>query len=329
MTSSDAPLFNSLFVTGKLNEHIQSRGNTICELKEKISRLTKKNNDADPIFDLKALVSQNKDLTAELNSLHDLNEHFRAENAKVKQHYKELYDSIKITCAQTTDQNNSLLSEIENLKAQLKDNSKCVTIPDSKPKVLAPGSCEIANSSICISPRVKFSPHDPIVHHSGHDIKRRVKVNVSSSLVGKVSKYSATGSTVIAPSPSLGPSSWGSSSSRIISMNITSPSSSLKVDKYCNGGFGNQPERFQASNLAFRDLLCDDDSEWIRFVFVGLKVVSSKNELPSAFDMIFELDKMASMRARSSNNAQDSSALRSRSLPSADWSMVRLVTRLT
>ncbi|GKA90453.1 hypothetical protein Tco_0812323, partial [Tanacetum coccineum] len=41
--------------------------------------------------------------------------------------------------AQTTDQNNSLLSEIENLKAQLKDNSKCVTIPDSKPKVLALG----------------------------------------------------------------------------------------------------------------------------------------------------------------------------------------------
>ncbi|GJY13113.1 retrovirus-related pol polyprotein from transposon TNT 1-94 [Tanacetum coccineum] len=121
------------------NDQIQSRGNTIRELKEKISRLTKKNSDADPIFDLKALVSQNKDLTAKLNALHDLNERFRAENAKVKQHYKELYDSIKITRAKTTDQNNSLLSEIENLKGQLKDNSKCVTIPDSKPKVLAPG----------------------------------------------------------------------------------------------------------------------------------------------------------------------------------------------
>ncbi|GJQ92965.1 retrovirus-related pol polyprotein from transposon TNT 1-94 [Tanacetum coccineum] len=105
----------------------------------KISRLTKKNSNADPIFDLKALVSQNKDLTTKLNALHDLNERFGAENAKVKQHYKELYDSIKITRAKTTDQNNSLLSEIENLKAQLKDNSKCVTIPDSKPKVLAPG----------------------------------------------------------------------------------------------------------------------------------------------------------------------------------------------
>ncbi|GKB39094.1 hypothetical protein Tco_0884036 [Tanacetum coccineum] len=139
VTSSDAPSFDSLFVIGKLNEQIQSRGNTIHELKEKISRLTKKNSDADPIFDLKALVFQNKYLTAKLNALHDPNEHFGAENAKVKQHYKELYDLIKITCANTTDQNNSLLSEIENLKAQLKDNSKCVTIPDRKPKVLAPG----------------------------------------------------------------------------------------------------------------------------------------------------------------------------------------------
>ncbi|GKB68955.1 retrovirus-related pol polyprotein from transposon TNT 1-94 [Tanacetum coccineum] len=139
LTSLDAPSFDSLFVIGKINEQIQSRGNTIRELKEKISRLTEKNSDADPTLDLKALVSQNKDLTAKLNAFHDLNERFRAENAKVKQHYKELYDSIKITRAKTTDQNNYLLSEIENLKAQLKDNSKCVTIPDSKPKVLAPG----------------------------------------------------------------------------------------------------------------------------------------------------------------------------------------------
>ncbi|GJY29904.1 integrase, catalytic region, zinc finger, CCHC-type containing protein [Tanacetum coccineum] len=65
---------------------------------------------------LSLLLKNNKDLTAKLNALHDLNERFRAENAKVKQHYKELYDSIKIT-----------------------HNSKCVTILDRKPKVLAPG----------------------------------------------------------------------------------------------------------------------------------------------------------------------------------------------
>ncbi|GJT72462.1 hypothetical protein Tco_1031748 [Tanacetum coccineum] len=153
VTSSDAPSFDSLFVIGKLNEQIQSRGNTIHELKEKISRLTKKNSDTDPTLDLKALVSQNKDLTAKLNALHDLNECFRAENAKVKQHYKELYDSIKITRAKTTDQNNSLLSEIEHLKDQLRENSKCVTIPDCKPKVLAPGRYPIDVEPI--PPRLK------------------------------------------------------------------------------------------------------------------------------------------------------------------------------
>ncbi|GJS77430.1 hypothetical protein Tco_0727311 [Tanacetum coccineum] len=146
VTSSNALSFDLLFVIGKLNEQIQSRGNTIRELKEKISRLTEKNSDADPTLDLKALVSQNKDLTC-WSSPRQIFEPFRigrilmAENEKVKQHYKELYDSIKITRAKTTDHNNSLLSEIENLKAQLKDNSKCVTIPDSKPKVLAPGKC--------------------------------------------------------------------------------------------------------------------------------------------------------------------------------------------
>ncbi|GJU42263.1 hypothetical protein Tco_1195220 [Tanacetum coccineum] len=137
VTSSDDPSFDSLFVIGQLNEQIQSQGNTIRELKEKISRLTMKNSDADPIFDPKALVSQNKDLTAKLNALYDLNERFRAEYAKVKQHYKELYDSIKIMRAKTIDQKNSLLTKIENLKTQLKGKMPCVTIDVKTPKVSA------------------------------------------------------------------------------------------------------------------------------------------------------------------------------------------------
>ncbi|GJZ94471.1 retrovirus-related pol polyprotein from transposon TNT 1-94 [Tanacetum coccineum] len=121
VTSSDASTFDSVFVIGQLNEQIQSRGNTIRELKEKISRLTKKNSDADPILDLKALVSQKKDLTAKLNALHDLNERFRAENAKIKQHYKELYDSIKITRAKTIEHTTSLIANNDNFKAQLQE----------------------------------------------------------------------------------------------------------------------------------------------------------------------------------------------------------------
>ncbi|GJW11535.1 hypothetical protein Tco_1577362 [Tanacetum coccineum] len=180
VTSSDAPSFDSLFVIGKLNDQIQSRGNTIRELKEKISRLTKKNSDTYPTLDLKALVSQNKDLTAKLNALHDLNECFRTENAKVKQHYKELYDSIKITRAQTTDQNNSLLSKIEHLNDQLKENSKCVTIPDCKPKVLAPGRYPIDVE--LIPPRLKKNQE---VHL--HYIKR-LKENVESGRYANVER---------------------------------------------------------------------------------------------------------------------------------------------
>nr|GEV99789.1 retrovirus-related Pol polyprotein from transposon TNT 1-94 [Tanacetum cinerariifolium] len=90
LTSSDAPVFESVFVIENLKEQLQGRGNIIRELKEKISRLQKKHSKADPILDFKALDSQNKDLNAKVNALQDLNERFRAENKKVKQHYKEL-----------------------------------------------------------------------------------------------------------------------------------------------------------------------------------------------------------------------------------------------
>nr|GEV78519.1 integrase, catalytic region, zinc finger, CCHC-type, peptidase aspartic, catalytic [Tanacetum cinerariifolium] len=99
-----------------------------------------KHSDADPIHDLKALDSHNKELHAKVNALYDLNERWRVENKKVKRHYKELYDSIKITHAKTIKKTNSLLTEVPNLKAQIKENHKsnCVTMPAVKSKVLAP-----------------------------------------------------------------------------------------------------------------------------------------------------------------------------------------------
>ncbi|GJU74617.1 retrovirus-related pol polyprotein from transposon TNT 1-94 [Tanacetum coccineum] len=139
VTSSDAPAFESVFIIGNLKEQLQGRGNTIRELKEKILRLQKKHSEADPILDFKALDSQNKYLNAKVNPLQDLNEHFRVENEKVKQLYKELYDSIKLMRAKTIEKTTSLLTEIETLKAQIKGKMKCVTMPDPvKAKVLAP-----------------------------------------------------------------------------------------------------------------------------------------------------------------------------------------------
>nr|GEY39132.1 hypothetical protein [Tanacetum cinerariifolium] len=68
-----------------------------------------------------------------------LNLQLKIENEKVKHHYKELYDSIKLTRAKTIKKTTSLLDEIKNLKAHLKNNMKCVTVPAEKPKVLAHG----------------------------------------------------------------------------------------------------------------------------------------------------------------------------------------------
>ncbi|GKD89497.1 hypothetical protein Tco_1365004 [Tanacetum coccineum] len=62
-----------------------------------------------------------------------------SENAKLKQHYKELYDSIKITRAKHIEQTTALLTENENLKVQINEKMKCVTMDSVKPKVLAPG----------------------------------------------------------------------------------------------------------------------------------------------------------------------------------------------
>ncbi|GJX47393.1 retrovirus-related pol polyprotein from transposon TNT 1-94 [Tanacetum coccineum] len=67
----------------------------------------------------------------------------RAENGKIKQHYKELYDSIKITRAKHLEQTTALLTENESLKVQIQNKLSCVNKDQVKPKVLAPGKYAI------------------------------------------------------------------------------------------------------------------------------------------------------------------------------------------
>ncbi|GKC22906.1 retrovirus-related pol polyprotein from transposon TNT 1-94 [Tanacetum coccineum] len=86
-----------------------------------------------------ALDFQNIELTEKVTTLQEQNALFRAKNEKVKQNYKELYDSIKITRAKTTEKTTSLLTENEKAKAQLKGKMQCNTMLAVKPKVLAPG----------------------------------------------------------------------------------------------------------------------------------------------------------------------------------------------
>ncbi|GJR04907.1 hypothetical protein Tco_0527891 [Tanacetum coccineum] len=102
--------------------------------------LTKEVKEMSNAFDeLEAELDQNLLALKEVNTLQEQNELFRAENAKIKQHYKELYDSIKITRAKHTEQTTALKSENESLKVQIQNTVSYVTTTQFKPKVTAPG----------------------------------------------------------------------------------------------------------------------------------------------------------------------------------------------
>ncbi|GJY50289.1 copia protein [Tanacetum coccineum] len=118
---------------------IQGKDNAIKKLRMQISQLKETCSEADRALDFRALDFQITELTEKVNALQEQNELFRVENETVKQHYKELYDSIKIMRAKHIEQTTALLTENESLKAQLRENMKCVTIDYIKPRVLTPG----------------------------------------------------------------------------------------------------------------------------------------------------------------------------------------------
>ncbi|GJY61093.1 retrovirus-related pol polyprotein from transposon TNT 1-94 [Tanacetum coccineum] len=92
---------------------------------------------------LRTLDFQITQLTEKVTVLQEQNKLFRAENEKVKQHYKKLYDSIKITRAEHIEKTTALLTKNENLKAQIHKNLKCNTMKSVKPRVLTPDSYAI------------------------------------------------------------------------------------------------------------------------------------------------------------------------------------------
>ncbi|GKE47967.1 hypothetical protein Tco_1479225 [Tanacetum coccineum] len=83
------------------------------------------------------------DLVKRFSNLEVNHLNLQAENEKIKQHYKELYDSIKIKRAKHIEQTSALVTENENLKVQLLNKTTCVTKDLVKPKVLAPGKYAI------------------------------------------------------------------------------------------------------------------------------------------------------------------------------------------
>ncbi|GJX62951.1 retrovirus-related pol polyprotein from transposon TNT 1-94 [Tanacetum coccineum] len=123
--SQEAPDFNSFFKIKNLEHQIKEKDNVIRHLKDLVASVNDRSREPYNAVDVTALIEQN-----------DCD---RVELEKVKQHYKELYDSIKITRAHTSEKTSTMLNEIESLKAQLRCKEPCFTSDYVKPKVLAPG----------------------------------------------------------------------------------------------------------------------------------------------------------------------------------------------
>ncbi|GJS74551.1 hypothetical protein Tco_0707392 [Tanacetum coccineum] len=139
LPAQDTLDFDLVFVFEKMKASIQGKDNAIKKLRMQISQLKETHNEADCNLDFRALDFHITQLTKKVTVLQEQNERFRAENIKIKQHYNELYDSIKITHAKYIKQTNVLLTKNENLKVQINEKKKCVTMDSVKPKVLAPG----------------------------------------------------------------------------------------------------------------------------------------------------------------------------------------------
>ncbi|GJZ13524.1 hypothetical protein Tco_0548754 [Tanacetum coccineum] len=104
------------------------------------------NNTSPPARDVPDFDNAMKKLRMQISQLKETlkqNELFWEENGKIKQHYKELYDSIKITRAKHLEQTTTLLTENESLKVQIQNKLSRVNKDHVKPKVLAPGKYAI------------------------------------------------------------------------------------------------------------------------------------------------------------------------------------------
>nr|GEV38473.1 integrase, catalytic region, zinc finger, CCHC-type, peptidase aspartic, catalytic [Tanacetum cinerariifolium] len=117
---------------------LQGKDNVIRQLKKQISQLQETRNDINRTLKVRTVDSQITQLTEKVTVLQAQYDSFRAKNDKIKQHYKELYDSIKITCAKHIEQVTALTTENVNLKAQILDTVNSFSKDHVKPKVLAP-----------------------------------------------------------------------------------------------------------------------------------------------------------------------------------------------
>nr|GEX43082.1 retrovirus-related Pol polyprotein from transposon TNT 1-94 [Tanacetum cinerariifolium] len=91
----DTPDFNSVFVIGKMQAYLQGKDNVIRQLKKQLSQLQVTRSDTDRTLRVQTTDSQITKLTDHVTQLQAQNDLFRAENNKIKQHYKEFKAKVQ------------------------------------------------------------------------------------------------------------------------------------------------------------------------------------------------------------------------------------------
>nr|GEW98612.1 retrotransposon protein, putative, Ty1-copia subclass [Tanacetum cinerariifolium] len=168
---------------------LQGKDNVIRQLKKQISQLQETRNDTNRTLKVRTVDSQITQLTEKVTVLQAQYDSFRAENDKIKQHYKELYDFIKITRATHIEHVMALTTENMNLKAQILDTVNSVSKDHVKPKVLAPGKYAIDVEPIVPHLRNNREAHLDYLRHLKESVEI-IREKVVGPLDGCYTKHS-------------------------------------------------------------------------------------------------------------------------------------------
>nr|GEW68736.1 hypothetical protein [Tanacetum cinerariifolium] len=117
--NKDTPDFDSVFVIGKMQASLQEKDNVIRQLKKQISQLQVTNSEAEYTVKVRTTDSQLTKVTDRVTNLQAQTDCLKAENDKVKHHYKQLYDSIKITRAKHIEQVTKVTAKNVTLKTSV------------------------------------------------------------------------------------------------------------------------------------------------------------------------------------------------------------------
>ncbi|GJZ58339.1 hypothetical protein Tco_0613833 [Tanacetum coccineum] len=112
--NQDSPEFREFFEINELKAQLQAKNSTINNLKKQIKNVHEKSNEAKVKHDIDVIETINIELEHKVAKL-------LKENETLKKHYKDLYDSIKVTRTKTIEQTTSLIAKNDEFKAQLQE----------------------------------------------------------------------------------------------------------------------------------------------------------------------------------------------------------------